>query len=175
MTTLLAFVVSLGLCAPASAAEVRVPGEGWSIRFDAPPLADEQERGGDGADYAYRANSERFNLSVFVETPQGAGTHEACHAFYWSKASRNPRIDPESVKTARTAKYVRVQYDLVLELAGEAIRQRNVNYFFAHKGRWVDVHASIIGYGKDDARVLAAFDKSLAYGAKDRNKSPKRR
>lgn len=97
MTTLLAFVVSIGLCAAASAAEVKVPGEG------------------------------------------------------------------------------RVQYDLVLELAGEAIRQRNVNYFFAHKSRWVDVHASIIGYGKDDARVLAAFDKSLAYGAETRKRSPKRR
>ena len=45
-------------------------------------------------------------------------------------------------------------------------KQSNVNYFFLHENRWVDVHFSIMEPTKDDAKVIEAFGKSLQYKKK---------
>jgi hypothetical protein len=102
-----------------------------------------------------------------VEKPAGTGqTHRDCYEFYWSQASRNPMIARDSVVNSETPKYVRVQYDIVTEFQGQPIRQRHVNYFFfAFRGKWVDVHISVIVPTKEDEEIFAAFDRSLRYGS----------
>lgn len=153
------------LASVAVAGEVPVPGEGWSIRFESPILLSHQEKGGAGADYAYQGRGERFVLTVYSEKPKGPGSsHADCHAYYWAKMSRNPRLDAASVKTKKTKRFVRVEYDLVAEADGRPERRHNVNYFFAYRGRWADVHFAVSEPGADDAAVFAAFDKSLSYG-----------
>lgn len=145
--------------------KVAIPKEGWSIAFDSPLLSHQQESRGDG-EYAFKANSGRFNLSLFVENPAGTGTtHRDCYAFYWSHAKGNPMIAKDSVVTSETPKYVRVQYDIVTQFQGQPIRQRHVHYYFVYRGKWVDVHISIIVPTKEDEETFAAFDRSLRYGA----------
>ena len=39
----------------------------------------------------------------------------------------------------------------------------NVNYYFAFKGRWIDVHISKLPRGRDDEQIFAAFEKNLSY------------
>ena len=73
-------------------------------------------------------------------------------------------IAKDTAVTSNAAKYVRVQYDIVAELQGQPIRQRNVNYYIAYRGEWIDVHISIIEPTQDDAKIFAAFDTSLSYG-----------
>jgi hypothetical protein len=143
-----------------------VPGEGWRISFDSPALAETPAFRKNGAsDYAFRGNSGRFNISIFVETPQGPGkTPKACHDFYWPKASRNPLIAKDTVAASHTPEYYRVQYDIVTDLLGRAVRQKNVNYYLAFRGRWIDVHISIMEPVAGDEKVFAAFDKSLRCG-----------
>jgi hypothetical protein len=144
---------------------VEIPHQGWSIVFDSPPLSRQEESRGDG-EYAFRANSERFNISLFVEKPGGPGqAHRDCYEFYWSKGGQNPMMDKASLQRSETPKYVRVQYDIVSQFQGQPIRQRHVNYFFVYGGKWVDVHISIIVPTKEDEAIFAAFDKSLRYGA----------
>ena len=46
---------------------------------------------------------------------------------------------------------------------GQPIRQRHVHYYFAFRGKWVDVHISIIVPSKEDEEIFAAFDRSLRY------------
>ena len=164
--TLLAVLVAITFPAIAFAenVEVNIPGEGWRISFDAPALSQKQEarRGGD---YAFKATSDRFNISLFVEQPQGKGdTHRDCYRFYWPQVSRNPMIAKDTAVTSDAAKYVRVQYDIVAELKGQPIRQRNVNYYIAYRGKWIDVHISIIEPTQEDAKIFAAFDTGLSYG-----------
>lgn len=166
MKTLVAVIVAIAFptIVLAENVEVSIPGEMWRISFDSPPLSQKQEarRGGD---YAFRASSDRFNISLFVEQPQGKGdTHKDCYRFYWPQFNRNPMIAKDTVVTSDAAKYVRVQYDIVAELQGQPIRQRNVNYYIAYRGKWVDVHISIIEPTQDDAKIFAAFDTSLSYG-----------
>ena len=166
LKTLVAVLVAITFPAIALAEnmEVIIPDEGWRISFDAPPLSQKQDarRGGD---YVFKATSDRFNLSLFVEQPQGKGNaHKDCYRFYWPQASRNPMIAKDTMVTSDTAKYVRVQYDIVAELDGQPIRQRNVNYYIAYRGKWIDVHISIIEPTEEDAKIYTAFDTSLSYG-----------
>jgi hypothetical protein len=159
-------IVLLACAAIAFAAEerVKIPKQGWSISFDSPRLSDKQESKHDG-DYAFKATAERFNISLFVEKPHGAGsTHKDCYEFYWPQASRNPMIAKDTVQISETSKYVRVQYDIVTEFQGKPIRQLNVNYYFAYSGEWIDLHISIIAPSQQDSEVIAAFDRSLSYG-----------
>ena len=143
--------------------EVKIPREGWSISFDAPSLSNKQDSSRSGG-YAFRGNSGRFNVSLFVEEPGGAGdTHQACYEFYWNQASRNPLIAKDTVSKSETPKFVSVQYDIVTEVAGKPIRMTNVNYYFAFRGKWIDIHASVIEATPSDAAILDAFEASLDY------------
>jgi len=146
--------------------EIVVPGDGWRICFDSPPLSETPEFRKNGpSGYACQGNSGRFNISIFVENPQGQGkTHKECHDFYWPKAGRNPLIVKDTVAASNTPKYCRVQYDIVADFQGRAIRHKNVNYYMAFRGRWLDVHISIIEPTAEDEKVFAAFDKSLRCG-----------
>jgi len=163
-------VLLLLICACGAAwaepARFEIPSTEWGISFDAPPLSQKQDRR-NGGNYAFRANSGRFNLSFFVETPQGPGaTHDDTFRYYWPQASRNQMIDKASVKIAPGASYVRVQYDILADLGGRKLRMRNVNYYIAYGGKWVDVHISMVEPTAEDEQVFTDFDNSLHLGAK---------
>jgi hypothetical protein len=143
--------------------EVKIPGEGWGISFDAPSLSDKEDSSRSGA-YAFRGNAGRFNLSLFVEEPGSTGdSHQACYEFYWPQASRNPLIAKDTVSKSDTPKFVSVRYDIVTEYAGRPIRMNNINYYFAFRGKWIDVHVSVIQPTPADAAILDAFEASLDY------------
>lgn len=161
---LLVFFLAFSGTAFAASTEVAVPSEGWSIRFESPILSNQQDSRRDGG-YAFRATSDRFNISLFVENPQETGTaHRDCFESYWAHSSENPLIAKDTVVTSENPTYVRVQYDLVTEFEGKPIRSRNVNYYFTYRGKWTDVHISIVQPTKADEEVFAAFDRSLSYG-----------
>jgi len=158
-------LLSLGPVAEAETAEVKVPKQGWSIFFDSPPLTNKRDSK-KGGDYAFMAGSGRFNVSLYVEKPHGSGdTHKACYEFYWPKGSQNPMIAKDTVTMSEGQSFVRVQYDILAPFEGGQIRQRNVNYYFAFRDRWIDVHISVIKPTADDDALFAAFDKSLRYGS----------
>ena len=160
---ILAFLSIFVTPAFAKKVEVKVPDEGWKIIFDSPPLSNTQHSSKPGG-YAYRGNSERFNLSLYVEPPEGTGdSHEDCYSFYWPQASRNPLIAKDTILKTQTPRFVSVQYDIVTEFEGKPIRSTNINYYFAFRGKWVDVHVSIIEPTSADAKILAEFGKSLEY------------
>jgi hypothetical protein len=73
-------------------------------------------------------------------------------------------IAKDTIEVSETPKYVRVQYDILTEFQGKPIRQRNVNYYFAFSGKWIDVHISIIAPSEEDSEVVEAFDRTLSYG-----------
>ena len=162
----LVFVATCAELALAAAVKLEIPKQGWSIAFDSPALSQPQEsRRGEG-EYAFKANSGRFNISLFVENPGGPGkTHRDCYEFYWAQSGRNPRIAKDTVHSSETPRYVRVQYDIVVEFQGQSIRQRHVHYYFAFQQKWVDLHISIFAPTKADDDTFGAFDRSLRYGS----------
>jgi hypothetical protein len=143
---------------------VKIPNQNWVISFDCPQLSNMEEKDSKG-NYGFRANSGLFNISLFVETPQGPGTeHKDCYAYYWPLAKRNPAIAVETVVVAQNANYVRVQYDIVEKFQGKPIRMRNVNYYIAYGGKWIDIHISFIDPNPADEKIFATFDSSVKVG-----------
>ena len=164
--TLAAWLLACG-AALAEPARFEIPSSNWGIAFEAPPLSAKQERRA-GEDYAFRANSGRFNISFFVEKPRGPGsTHMDVQRYYWTKSSANPLIDKDSIVIKELPGWVRVQYDLVIDYAGRKLRQRHVNYYIAYEGKWVDVHISILEPEAADEQVFGDFDRSLKLGGKE--------
>ena len=167
MNRSLLFLVGLAAIAPVLAAhvDVKIPKENWSISFDSPPLAEKQESKKSG-EYAFSANSGRFNISFFVEKPKAAGSgNRAVYEYYWPLASQNPLIAKDTITQSESDRYVRVQYDITTSLGGKNIRQKNVNYYFASHGKWVDVHISVIEPTAADEEIFSTFDSSLKYGS----------
>jgi hypothetical protein len=156
-------LIVTGLHAMAEPLSIPIPNQAWSIHLDVPPLAAKQGQQ-DGPNYVYRANGGRFNLSIFVEPQAAPGGSKECYEFYWPKASRNPYISKASVKASNTEKYYRVEYEIAMSANGKSVRQSNVNYYFQSDGKWVDVHISFIDPAKEDAALIAVFDRGLSYG-----------
>ncbi len=141
---------------------VTIPGQGWTIVFESPSLQNFKGQSNDKA-FQFQANGEGgLNLSIFVEDPSNKDAgHAACADYYWPLAKRNPMIDQDSVKTTKLDNFVKVTYNVK---AG-AKTAANVNYYFAFQGKWIDVHISRFPSSEDDAKILAAFEKSLIYKA----------
>ena len=143
---------------------ITVISQGWQISFDGPTLVKESPSY-EGGGFQYKANSGRFNVSVFVEKPaKPTGSNQDCYSHYWPMASRNPMIVASSVKHTSSKTFERVQYTIPGEYQGARFTQANVNYFFAYKGKWMDVHISIIEPKGDDVQLLQQLDNTLAYG-----------
>jgi hypothetical protein len=153
-------LLALPLVATAEVVSIPVPDQGWQITLDTPHFAQKAGQK-QGPNYVYQANSDKFNLSIYVEPPAKAGGNKECYEHYWALASRNPLISKPTVKVSNTDKYYRVEYDLSI---GGGLAHKNVNYYFLSNGKWVDIHISIIDAKKEDAAIFAAFDKGLSYG-----------
>jgi hypothetical protein len=145
---------------------VSVPGQGWQLSFDAPVFVD--QKAVDHPDqYMYWGSSGRFNLSIYVETPgcKGGVKNEDFLDCFWPKASRNPLIVKESIDTRCNETYCRIAYDIKAALRGQPLRQVNRNFIFAYRGKWTDVHVSVLDPTETDLKLLDAFETSLNYGA----------
>ena len=144
---------------------VTVPGRGWQIHLQAPPL---NKFAGhiQGDSFVFQAaGAGGFNVSAFVEEPSSNRSgHEACFEHYWPMAKRNPIIDQTSVKIVKSKKYVKVSY--LVNPPGQASGKtnRHVNYYFSHEGRWVDVHASQSPARDEEAKSFEDFESGLSYG-----------
>lgn len=160
----LALALTLTACMTASRAEERtfpIPGEGWRVVVDVPPLTkiEEPRR---GVDYTLKAQSGRFNLSLFVERPQSAqGSHKECYEFYWAQSRRNPAIDQQSVRVTPGGRYYRVEYVISIPFQGKRLKHKNVNYYFVFNRRWVDLHISFLEPNARDEEVFRRFDRGF--------------
>ena len=83
-------------------------------------------------------------------------SNDDVYQFYWPRASRNPLIDPQSIRMERKEKFAKVTYTTV--------DMPNVNYYFAYGGRWVDVHISNLANAKAADQIFADFESQLSYG-----------
>jgi len=153
------------VCVKAEPFVVTIPGQGWAITTDVPPLAN--FAGQSKADnFQFRATSGEggFNVSIFVEQPQGhEKTHEAVFNHYWPMAKQNPLIDTSSIKVTKTGKFVKVAYRFDLGQADKDAKNRQVNYYFFFKDRWIDVHISKMPLVPSDDKVFDAFENALTY------------
>ena len=142
---------------------VTVPGRGWQIHLEAPPLSNFAGQT-KGENFMFQAaGAGGFNVSAFVEVPKADGTgHEACFDHYWPLAKRSPLVDQASVKVVKSAKYVKVSYRINQLGGANGKANIHVHYYMAHEGRWLDVHASQSPAREDEGLLFEAFEKGLS-------------
>jgi hypothetical protein len=138
-------------------ARIEIPGQGWSITVLNMGLREVGRHLVEGQFVCQAIGPNGFNLSIWVENPAGTGTQNSdVFNYYWAKASRNPLMDQKSIRTETNGNFVKVAYSL----SGIP----NVNYYFAFKGKWVDVHISKSSATSEANRLFADFEQVLAYG-----------
>ena len=157
-------LIMLPMIAFAEPTTMVIPEQKWQLSFDAPPLAKQRESNQPGQ-YMYLGNSDRFTLSLYVETPgcKGGTTHEEFYECFWPKASRNPTIIKESVKKTCGPNYCKVMYDVQAPWEGRFIKQRNISFLIAYHGKWTDLHVSVVEPTENDFTLLDTFERSLSY------------
>jgi len=159
-------VAGLALSASIKAEPVSlpIPGEGWNLSFDAPPIiwtkCDKTSSG-----VSYLGSSENgVVISFFVEEPDGESRgNKACADYYWPLGKKNPMIDQSTVEIEETKDFVKVSYRLRGKYKGTAIDMPNINLYFEYQGKWVDVHISKLPFEDEDSarKILDAFVESL--------------
>jgi hypothetical protein len=160
----LIFAIGIALSATVKAEPVTlaIPGEGWNLSFDAPPIIwTECDKASSGV--RYLGSSENgFNVSFFVEEPKSASRgNKTCADYYWSLGKKNPAIDQSTVEIEETKDFVKVSYRIRTKLEGRVIDMPNINLYFEYQGKWVDVHISKLPFEDSDQRILDAFVESL--------------
>jgi hypothetical protein len=104
-------------------------------------------------------------LSLFVEDPSCSGgkTHKDFYKCFWPKSSRNPMIVQATVAATEMPNYYKVAYVIEAPFDGRTIKQMNVNFLISYRGKWTDLHISVVEPTAADLAILDVFEKSLSY------------
>jgi hypothetical protein len=164
MRCILVLLILISGAAHATQTTLVIPEQGWQLSFDAPALTVMGEENRPGQ-YVYVANSGKFNLSLYVEDPSCSGgkSHKAFYKCFWPKSSRNPMIVQASVVATEGPKYYKIAYDIEAPLEGRTVKAKNINFLISFRGKWTDLHISVVEPTEEDFAILDAFEKSLNY------------
>lgn len=144
--------------------------ESASVSFDAPQIVKLKEVS-DGGRYQYLASSvdgaeQGFNLSVYVDPIDchfGESTREVTRCFL-EKSDSIPGIVKESRSTrCDEDRRCEVIYFTTVKAGESIVRQLHANTIFTYRGRWVDIHISVINPTGDYAKLMARFAGSLNF------------
>jgi len=139
-----------------------------TLTFDAPPMNKVVETT-EGATYKYLATSagsadDRFNLSVYVEPINcdfGKSTKKVTECFL-KRTEKIPGIHLESRSNSCGRGRCEVMYATTANVGNRQVRQLHVHAIFTYRGKWVDLHISVLNPTQGDSNLLVHFADSLA-------------
>lgn len=144
---------------------VTVPGEGWHLVVDTPPLTSSDGASQDGR-FRYTGVDINNGITFSIHTePMSEGTNAGCREHYWNKAAANPYIVKESVVQFETEHLHGVTHRSEGEYKGRPFTTVNSHGYFVKNGKCVDLHVSQIPFSEEglervetivrESRVLA--------------------
>ena len=153
-------IIASLLCLACAAAHAEptvmpIPELGWELRFDAPATTRiDEERG--AQTYRYVGSADRFNLSLHLAGPRCAGgvaleDQVKCFA---GRIGAVPGLVTESIKVNRIARGAQVTYLVYAPVDGKRIKMMHTHLLFADKGKWGDLHASVVQPTTDEIAML---------------------
>ena len=159
--TLAGALAGLLLCTSALAdpLTIPVPGAGWGIQLNAPKLSPFP----DGQAGIYSGHADRLQLSFFAEPPHcmGGDSNENLYNCFATQLQKSPIVLWDSERANTAANGVHVMYMSQMAVAGQKFSAFNIDVLFAHKGKWADLHASIISPQEADVSKLMALADSV--------------
>lgn len=131
----------LPLAASAEPFYVTVPGEGWSLKVDAPPMT---RMGGEVKDrrLQFMASSleSGVTLSLHSETT-GGGSSSECRDRYWPLSLGSPTVKTE-IQLSGAGDFLFVTHLAEAELKGVKHKTANGHAYFVKNGLCMDLHVS---------------------------------
>ncbi|QGZ38185.1 hypothetical protein IP92_01519 [Pseudoduganella flava] len=137
---------------------------GWEVRFDAPPTAKVEERSTPNA-YRYAGTAGKFNLSLFIEPPQcegGATNNEQLQCFA-GRLEKVPGLVRQSIRVNRLPNAVQLSYLTYGQTGETAVKIMHTHVLFADKGKWGDLHGSIVKPDTAEIAMLLALGDNFSF------------
>lgn len=158
----LAVLSLMPLTAFAEIQYITIPGEGWHLTSDAPPLTN-TEAISRGRIFRFLASSVEAGVTVSVNTEtQGSKSNADCRDKHWTKQRTNPMLvkDSESIFENDTASYSTYRSEGVYK--GEPFKTANAHAYIAKDGICADVHVSHWPYTEESESIVADIVNSIA-------------
>lgn len=143
----------LPLAAYAEPYYVTVPGEGWSLKVDVPPMTNVRGEA-NGRRYRVMALSVETGITISLHSEtNGAGSNSECRDTYWRLIQGSPTIKSE-IQLFGTENFLFVTHRSEGELKGVKHKTANGHAYFAKNGLCMDLHVSHWPYQEgSDKRV----------------------
>jgi len=159
---ILAILLLAPLVAVAEIQYITIPGEGWHLALNTPPLTNTEAKSR-GRIFRYLASSVETGVTVSVNTEtQGSSSNAECRDKYWSKQQANPMLvkGSETVFEDDTAYYSTYRSEGVYE--GQPFKTANAHAYIARNGICADVHVSHWPYTEESESMVADIVTSIA-------------
>jgi hypothetical protein len=147
--------------------ELTYPGKSWSLFVKLPGCKMKRPRAyADGSGIMVEGLDKKtgMNVSIFLEKAPRPGGARVCRDFYWSRVKDAP-VPVHSGKVSFTERANMAIIDSVdPNLMGMNVSRKNVNAYLSHDGVWIDVHLSMMPYGREQAPAFEAILRSVRIG-----------
>lgn len=144
--SLLAVAILLAQAVAAEPNVVTIPGQGWHLMVDVPPLTSSEGKS-NGQQFSYTGADVNSGITFSIHTEDMKnGTNETCRKVYWTKARKNPYIVKGSPVLFESTNLVGVTYRAAGEFRGRSFTTVNAHGYFVKKNKCVDLHVSQIPY-----------------------------
>ncbi len=163
MKKFVAFLLGLvaNTCAYAEPMIVTIPGDGWHLLIDVPPIMNLDSKYRRGR-FQLTASETVTGITFSVLTEKwGDESNEQCRDANWSKTVQNPIIDQTTVRKYSSEVFSAVTYNIEGEYRGEHAKASNGHFYFVKGGKCVDVHVSKYSYVDGDERVIRRTGDSI--------------
>lgn len=137
---------------------------GWEVRFEAPATEKLEEQSTPAA-YHYLGNAGKFNLSLFIESPQcsgGASSENQIRCFL-GRVEHLPGLVKQSIRMNQLPKAVQISYLQYGQVGETAVKVLHSHILFADKGKWGDLHGSIVRPDTSEIATLLALGDGFSF------------
>lgn len=118
-----------------------VPGEGWSLKVDAPPMTHLKGEAS-GRRYRLVASSVETGITLSLHSEvNGAGSSAECKDTYWP-LSRDNLVVKSDIQMSETSDFQFVTHLSEVELRGIRYKTANGHAYFVKNGLCLDLHVS---------------------------------
>lgn len=140
---------------------ITVPGEGWSLKLELPPVANAKSQT-EGRRFQYLGNTRSgVTLSLYAEL-DGAQSHEACRETFWAKSLNNPNLVKDSAKLFATESAAFATHLSEGSYQGKPFKTANGHAYFVNMGLCMDLHVSHYPYGEGSEKQVEDILRSAA-------------
>lgn len=141
---------------------VTVPGEGWTLKLNAPSIT--SARGTlEGRRFQFMGSSVEsgITLSLHSET-EGSKSNDECRDTFWSRGKANPNIVKGSVTQSSGERAAFVNHLSERTFQGKPFKTANGHAYFVRNGLCMDLHVSHYPYVEGSEKQVDDVLRSVA-------------